>query len=169
MTAHNEYDRSADMMADIIDEFAAIMEGADATVRRSVKYKANLLWVHALAALLMAPLFALTTKEALAGPAFYFVRQLPLVPHSFAAILGTGGFLLGIGAVFHIRKLQIAGLSLLGAWYFLFGISIAVPAVIWLYDESVARPPFYAPIVYLHLTIIMAIHVWGVLRQTKRG
>jgi hypothetical protein len=96
------------------------------------------------------------------------MRDLPGAPLSLAAILGTGGFILGMGSIFGRRRIVIAGLAGLALWYTLVAISFSVPIFNWVFGNTPVKPPLYPPILYLHLTIVMGVHIGVQLRRTRR-
>lgn len=143
----------------IVDDFASIMTVADRAVRGQLAYRHELLWVHAVAAILLAPTFSLTNVRT---PAFAFLRMLPGAPGSLGALVGFGGLLLVIGLLLQAIPVKMVGLTVLATFYSLLGFSFTVP--VWLYATGHLggmRPALYAPIVYFHLTVVMLIHVHG--------
>lgn len=169
MTYYAHSDDRADVMADLLDGFTVYVHGAEKGLTNAGKYRSNLLWVHSVAALLIAPLLVATGREGIQGPAFALLRQLPGMPGSVASLIGTGGFVLGVGAILGSRPVQIVGLSLLGVFYAT--LALGFSGAIWLYftDGLTAKPTLYAPVLYLHLTVIMFVHMAGLLRRGRGG
>jgi hypothetical protein len=161
---------AVDRMLDVVDGFEAYVVHAAGRDRHGTRYRLNLLWIHAFAALMIAPMLSLTGREGLNGPSFAFLRTLPGVPYSLSTVLGLGGFLLGIGCVFRAKRVEQAGLALLMMFYTLLAVSFAVPPVEWALHGGLTKPPMYSPVVYAHLTVIMAVHIWalGVRRRDEQ-
>ena len=155
-------------LAEIVDEFADIMEGADRTVWRYIHYRHSLLWIHAIAAILMASAFAATGREGLIGPSFRFLSAIPGSPWSLAVLLGVGGFLLAIGLIFDRFPVKRVGLAMLAVFYTLIAVSLAVPIYSWAVGDIVAKPTLYGPILYFHLSAIMIVHIGLTFRRIKR-
>ena len=170
MTGHApQQEESADVMADLLDGFTSYVHGAEKGLRNAGRYRSNLLWVHAVAALLIAPLFAATGRVALADPSFEVLRHIPGTPGSLANIIGLGGFVLGVGGILDDRIVQIIGLTLLGVFYATLAVTFAGAILFYLTGQLTVKPILYQPVLYLHLTVIMIVHVAGLLRRGPAG
>lgn len=154
--------QAVDQMIAVVDDLEMYVWTTHWRDRHGVRYRLNLLWLHALAALLMAPLLSLTGRDGLTGASFAFMRTLPGAPYSLAAALGAGGLILGWGCIFRAKRTEMVGLAVLAVFYLLFAVSFAVPPIQWLCDHG-PKPPMYAPILYLHLTLIMLAHIRGLI------
>lgn len=158
---------AVDQMVDIVDGLEDYILHSDTVKRHGTRYRLNLLWVHAFAALCMAPLLAATGRDGMTGPSFAFLRTVPGAPFSIAVILGVGGLILGLGCVFRAKRTEIAGLLCLGMFYVLFGASFTVVPVRWLLEEQATKPPLYSPIVYGHLAVIMIMHIRALITALR--
>lgn len=156
-------------MTEMFDNFQNFARRAEKTEDNSVKYRLNLLWIHATAAILIAPLFAAIGQHGMAGPTFALMRQLPGAPGSIAVVLGTGGFVLGVGCVLRNKKMEIVGLILLAFWYLIIVSTFAGAVVLWYLDGSdpVKIPALYAPVLYLHFAVIMIAHMTNLIRAYR--
>jgi hypothetical protein len=154
-----------DAMLEVVKGFETFVDRSRVREGRSTRYRANLLWVHALAAMTMAPLFA-ASRAGMNTPNFTFLLMLPGAPLSVALMLGTGGLILGMGCVLDARRLEIAGLIALATFYLTLSMSFAIAAIaFYLSDSPGPRPAIYSPILYLHMTIIMAVHMSTLVRN----
>jgi hypothetical protein len=158
---------AVDQMADIVDGFEQYVVRAASREHHGNQYRVNLLWVHAVAALMIAPLLSATGRGGLTGPTFAFLRTLPGTPYSLSTILGTGGFILGIGCVFRHKIIEAVGLVGLLIFYLVLAVSFAVPPLRWLAHSGSVKPPFYSPIVYVHLAVVMAMHIYALLVRNR--
>lgn len=155
-----------DALSDMVEDFSIYVKGAEVEHRESIRYRLNLLWVHAFFALLIAPLFALST---LAGGSFAVMRAIPGAPHTLAAFLLVGGMVLGYGCVFRRKMVEIVGLILLAIWYAILALSFLAAIVVYFMDGALAAfpPTYYAPVLYLHLSTIMAVHMSTLARRLR--
>lgn len=149
----------------------------DAVVlRRNERNRINLLIVHAIAALAVAPLFALSGR-ALTGPNWEGLHYIPGFPYSLAALFWAGGLVLLPATLTRHRRWEIAGLWLISLWYTIMSFGFFVP--VFSYVQHVLaghRPPepptFYAWVVYAHLAVIMRVHMitlWRMSRAESAG
>lgn len=159
---------------DAIDGMMGVVDGLQDYVitsagreRHGTRYRLNLLWIHSVAALLMAPLMILTGRKGLAGPSFNFLREIPGSPASVAVLLGLGGIILGMGVIFRAKRTEIVGLVILAMFYLIMSISFAIPATRWLLHMDKIKPPLYGPVLYLHITLIMGFHIWGLINVLR--
>ncbi|MFC8617756.1 hypothetical protein ACFT9M_15275 [Micromonospora purpureochromogenes] len=88
-----------------------------AQARRSESNRLSLLHLHAAAACYIAPGFALISEAPRQTPTFALVRLIPGAPVSLAVLFGVGGLILGIATIRRRPRWEIAGLSLMLAWY----------------------------------------------------
>lgn len=159
-----------DVMVDVVSGFERFVTKARSSEGRSLKYRANLLWVHALAAMTMAPLFAATGKSGMSSPSMAVLREIPGTPTSIAVLLGAGGLVLGLGCIVDLRRLEIVGLVILSMFYLILSVSFAAAGVkFYFFDGVGAKPTIYAPVVYLHLTIIMGVHMGTLISRGWRS
>lgn len=159
-----------EVMTEIVDGFAHYVDSAERQVREGRKYRVNLLWVHAVAALLMAPAFAGLGRSGMVGATWIYLRHVPGAPYSIAICLGIGGLVLGIGCLRLDRKMEAVGLLFLAAFYLTIAVGFGLANVAW-YRGLIPgpKPAPYAPVLYLHLTVIMAVHINTLLRLIRRS
>jgi hypothetical protein len=133
----------------------------------------GLLVVHALVAIVVAPLFV-ATDGAFVGPTWDLIKTIPGFPYTFIAPLWLGGLIL-LPATFGRRvRWEIAGLVLIYLWYLAMALGFAFPVVGWVVDAGFAtyrdqplpakKPSLYAPVVYAHLAVIMRVHIFTLIR-----
>lgn len=160
---------AVDVMSELVDGFQGYVKKSELGESRARDYRSNLLWVHATAAMLIAPLFASIGKQGMSGPTFDIMRLIPGAPMSVATVLGFGGFILGLGCVLRSRKLEIAGLIGLAVWYVLIAVSFGGAVVSWYIDGSPPdrQPSLYSPVLYAHFAIIMAVHMSTLVRAYR--
>lgn len=161
---------AVDEMMHVLDGFEQYVIYAAGRDAAGTRYRLNLLWFHAICALLVAPLLSLTGRDGLTGPSFTFLRTLPGSPYSLSTMIGIGGLVLGLGCVFRAKRVEIGGLVLLLLFYLCLAISFAIPGVRWLLEidaSGAPKPPLYGPIIYLHLSSIMAVHIWALLLRHR--
>lgn len=164
---------AVDVMVEVVDGFAEYVLTTERRDARWVHYRANLLWVHSFAALVMAPLFAAIGEVGMRGTSFAVLRTLPGTPLSLAVVLGVGGLVLGLGCVFVSRRVQIAGLLGLLVFYMTLSISFGAASIQFVANGPIPGamgvPAYYAPIVYLHISIIMAVHMTTLIASRVRS
>jgi hypothetical protein len=154
---------------EIVDDFADIMRGADKTVWRFVHYRHELLWIHGICSMLMAWALAGTGRDALRSPYFILVRLIPGAPGSLAALLGLGGAIICIGLIFESFPVKRIGLAMLALFYLVIAASLAFPIFLWLTGRFPMKPVLYSPILYLHMALIMLVHIGLTFRRVKMG
>lgn len=158
---------AVEQMMEVVDGFEQYVLYAADRDRHGTRYRLNLLWIHAFAALLVAPAMSLTGRDGLTGPSFVFLRTLPGTPYSLSTVIGLGGLILGLGCVFRHKIVEQVGLGLLLVFYLCMTISLAVPGIGWLLHRGSVKPPMYGPVIYLHLTVIMAVHIWALMIRVR--
>lgn len=158
---------AVDIMIDVVDGLEEYVIISADTETHGTRYRLNLLWIHAIAAVTMAPLLMYTGKDGLNGPSLSFIADLPGSPLSIALMLWVGGLILGMGAVFRAKRTEMVGLCFLATFYILFAVSLAVPPIRWLAGDGGMKPAFYAPILYGHMATIMAVHIWGLVMRRR--
>lgn len=156
-----------DRMTDVVDSFETYVIYAASREEHGTQYRLNLLWIHAFAALLIAPLMSATGRDGMSGPSFVVVRQIPGTPYSLSALLGIGGVILGLGCVFRAKRVEVVGLCLLMIFYLTLAVSFAALPIMWLGDRTSVKPPMYAPVVYCHLAVIMSVHMWALVVRRR--
>lgn len=154
---------------DAMDRMANAVEGLEGYVLTSNevrthtgRYRVNLLWLHCIFTLALAPLFAATPPEALQGPAFAYLVAIPGTPWSEAVLLWIGGIILGFGCVFRAKRTEAIGLALLALFYLVLTVCFTLATFHWATAGGKATT-LYAPIVYLHFAMVMCTHIYGVL------
>lgn len=158
-----------EVMSEMFDSFETYARKAEVTEHNSVSYRLNLLWIHATAAILIAPLFAANRANIQISPSFKYLRLIPGAPGSVALILGISGFILGIGCVLRMKKMEIVGLCGLALWYLIIVFSFGGAVVNWYLAGSPVgqSPALYAPVLYLHFAVIMVAHMLNLVRARR--
>ncbi len=172
-------DRQQDPIADLAMALTALdryASRAGTSLRRNEHNRIGLLYVHAIAALLVAPLF-IASSGLFQSPSWSFMRLIPGFPWSFSVLLLTGGLILLPATIARIRALEMVALSLLSIWYTLLAIGFFIPAVGWGAEALPAvvageplpkgQPGLYAWAVYGHLSVIMRVHLWTLWRMER--
>lgn len=157
-------------LAGTLDALDTHIQTADATVKRSERNRLGLLHLHAFAAVLMAPLFAAVGKDGMAGATWTVVRLIPGTPFTLAAVLFAGGLILGVATVRRSLWWEKLGLWMLLVWYATIAVSFGGAVVMWVahgMPGGPAKPSTYPPILYTHLTAIMAVHLRTLYRMTS--
>lgn len=162
-------DKSVDELAELLIVMRRQTQATSAALSRVDHHRINLLFIHAVAAILIGVLFAFS-EPTLVGPVWKYLKMIPGFPYSFAAVMTIGGLILLPGALARKKILEIWGLGLIYAWYFGVALGFFLPGVFWVSEAIAAhfaneplpgdRPSFYAWVVYLHLAIIMRVHIW---------
>ncbi len=178
MAAHSA-GRDPDPIADLAATLAALDRHtlrSHNALRRNEHNRIGLLYVHAVAALTIAPLF-IASKNLFSGPSWSFLRLLPGFPWTFAALLLAGGLMLLPSTIARIRPLEMIALTLLNTWYTMLAIGFFIPAVAWCADALPAivggdplpagQPGLYAWAVYGHLSVIMRVHLYTLWRMER--
>lgn len=158
-----------EVMSEMFDNFENYARRAEVSEHNSVSYRLNLLWIHATAAILIAPLFAATGRNGMRAPSFQVLLTIPGAPGSIALILGVSGFILGVGCVLRHKKMEIVGLFGLVFWYLIIVFSFGGAVVNWYVAGSSpnAVPSLYAPVLYLHFAVIMVAHMVNLIRARR--
>lgn len=176
-------DRYEDRDVDPISSLAATLAALDVharqdakTLRRNETNRLNLLYVHAVAAIVIAPLFA-ASAPALTGPIWALLRYVPGFPYTLAVWVGVAGLVLLPAAILRARRVEMVALALLSSWYTAITIGFFVPTAQWVYAATPAifageelppaRPGLYAWALYAHLSVIMRVHLLTLWRMTK--
>lgn len=148
-----------------LDALDSHLQASDATVRRSESNRLSLLHVHALFAMLIAPLFALLGRDGMTGPSWTIARQIPGAPYTLAALLGIGGVILGVATWYRHVGWELVGLWVLMSWYTIIAVSFAGALLWWLADgRPDPRPSPYPAAVYTHVCVILGIHQMTLVR-----
>jgi hypothetical protein len=133
----------------------------------------NLLFGHAIFAIMVAPGLALLYKTGMATASFTVARQIPGAPLSLSAWILVGGLGLAITTYHRYRRGEFVFLTVMLLWYVLFSISLIAAIAIWMtsaielagwthfrehldWDHA---PSIYAPVVYAHLAYAMGGHM----------
>jgi hypothetical protein len=151
----------------VVDSFEHFISVTVRLSEHSTRYRLNLLWVHAIAAMLMAPLVFATGRTGLTGPSFNFLRTIPGAPYSLAILLGAGGTVLAMGCIFRAKRVEMAGLIGLLIFYLTLSVSFIIPPVHWLLHQDGTKPPLYGGVLYAHLTVIMGLHFIGLVVKRR--
>lgn len=147
----------------------------EARFQRTERNRLNLLIVHAVAAIVIAPLF-MASASAMTGPLFQpILLKIPYFPYSFGSLMFVGGMILLPAAILKVTRYEMLGLGLISAWYTILGVGFGWPALLALHRflAHEPQPPghvsVYAWAVYLHLAIIMRIHIFTLWRMLREG
>lgn len=172
--------RDTDPISSLAATLAALDEYArrDANnLRRNETNRLNLLYVHAVAAILIAPLFA-ASAPVLNGPIWAFLRHIPGFAYTLAVWMGVAGLVLLPAAILRARRTEMVALAMLSTWYTVVAIGFLLPTAQWILDAipplltgeklPPARPGLYAFAVYAHLSVIMRVHLITLWRMTKQ-
>ncbi len=164
--------QSDDPVADLAELLLVMRMQAAATddaLHRVERNRFNLLIVHAVAAILIGVLL-IASKAALIGPAWEYLHRLPLFPYSFGGVLAIGGLVLLPGSLARSARMELVGLGIIYLWYLALAIGFLIPVVTWTWEAAPLfldgkplppkQPTLYAWVVYLHLAVIMRVHIW---------
>jgi hypothetical protein len=159
-----------EFMTEIMDGFSEYVLRTEEAVTEGRRYRLNLLWVHSLYALLMGPAFMALGAQGMAAPQWVLIRQIPGAPVTIGMLLIVGGFVLGVGCINKDRHVESIGLIFLSAFYLLLCVGFTWGLGAWMFGYTHGpKPAPYAPILYAHLTTIMAIHFWTLRKMLRRG
>lgn len=154
-----------DALAHALDALDNRIQTSDATVRRSERNRLSLLHVHALFAVIIAPLFALLGRDGMNGPSWIIARLIPGAPYTLAVLLGIGGVILGVATWYRRVGWELIGLWVLMSWYTIIAVSFAGALLWWLTGgQSGPRPSPYPAAVYTHVCVILGIHQMTLVR-----
>jgi hypothetical protein len=162
-------EETIDALARTLDALDEHLRDSDAVVRRSERNRLSLLHVHALAAVVIAPLFALLGRDGMAGPSWAVARFIPGAPYTLAVLLGIGGVILGVATWYRRVGWELVGLWVLMCWYATIAASFAGAVLVWFAEgRPPQRPSFYAAAVYAHIGIVLWVHRMT-LAKIRRG
>lgn len=175
MTPPLRADEAAVKLAELLVSLDHSVKRDAARMRRNENNRINMLIVHAVAAIVIGPLFAVS-GHAMTGPQWDLLLKIPGFPQSFAMLFWAGGMILLPATLARARRWEMVGLWLISAWYTLLSLGFVIPVVTYV-SLSVAghRPPgapnYYAWAVYGHLAIIMRVHLitlWRMIWARRR-
>lgn len=162
---------TAEKLARVLLSLKVSIRRDDIRLRRNESNRINMLLVHAVAAMLIAPAFA-ASRHSMTGPNWEYLQKIPGFPYTFAAVFWVSGLILLPATLHRNRRWEIAGLALIGYWYLALSVGFMIPAVRFLYEllthrhrAGGAEPSFYAWCVYMHLTVIMRVHIHTLWRM----
>lgn len=165
---------------DAVRELTELLDGIEDRVANTQRVAAldernrlNLLFGHAIFAIMVAPGLALLYKTGMATASFTIARQIPGAPFSLAVWILIGGLGLAISTYYRHRVGEFASLAVMLAWYVMFSISLIAAIAVWLtnaieiggyshFSEHLDwghAPSIYAPVVYAHLAYAMGGHM----------
>jgi hypothetical protein len=162
-------DDKIEALAAALDSVDRHVRIVDASAKRSEKNRLNMLHLHALAAVVIGLLFAAIEDSAMAGPNWIVIRLIPGAPETLGLFFFVGGMILGPATWYRHLKWEKVGLWMILLWYAVIAVSFAVGTLLWLTGQnpSPRAPALYAPMVYLHLTCVMAVHLVTLNRMTR--
>lgn len=166
----NTDDQAIDRLAVTLDALDDHLRISDATVRRSERNRLSMLHLHALAAVIIGPLFAAVGKTGMTGATWAVVRLLPGAPFTLAAVLFTGGLILGVATWFRALRWEMFGLWMLLMWYATVSLSFGAAVLLWAghgMPAGAARPSPYAPALYAHFAAVMGVHLRTLRRMIR--
>lgn len=160
-----------DAFTDLMDGFSEYIIRAGDQVQHGRQYRLNLLWIHALFALLMGPTFMALGRNGMTSAAWFYLRSVPGAPASIGAVLVVGGFILGTGCVLRNRVVECVGLVAVAAFYLTIAVGFGAANIHWYTSDTPIgpKPASYAPLLYLHLVVIMCLHLWTLIGVIRRG
>ncbi len=163
-------------LADLLVIMRRQSRNANVALERVQHNRFNLLMVHAVAAIMIGLLF-MASAATLVGPIWNVLDNIPGFPYTFAGLLVGGGLILLPGSIARQSRMEYVGLGLIYLWYLILAIGFFLPTAIWCWGALIelfgdgkntsSRPSFYAWVVYLHLALIMRVHMWT-LRNIRR-
>jgi hypothetical protein len=156
-------------LAAALDRVGEHVDAVDATARRSEKNRLSMLHLHAAAAILVGCLFAAVDNSAMQGPNWIVIKMIPGAPESLGYFLLAGGLILGPSTWYRRLFWEKVGLWIILLWYATISTSFGTATLLWLAGDnpSPITPAFYAPIVYLHLSCVMMVHLITLGRMTR--
>lgn len=163
-------------LCDLIDTIEGHIATTKTSLHRNERNRLNLLTVHAIAALLIAPQFA-ASAPTMVGTTWQWLRHIPWWPYSMACLMGAGGIILLPATFFRARRWEMVGLNMLAAWYLIIAVGFGGPQIPWtlrLLRSMLSGHPQPTPIslyawnVYGHLSAIMLVHL-ATLHRIGRG
>lgn len=149
-------------LASTLDALDDHIRVADATVKRSERNRLSMLHLHALAAVVIGPLFATVGRGGMSGAIWVTVRLIPGAPFTLAILLFTGGIILGTATWLRAVRWEMLGLWILLGWYATIALSFGAAVLLWLWHGAPggsAKPSPYAPALYCHFAAVMAVHL----------
>jgi hypothetical protein len=128
-----------------------------------------LLYVHAISAILVCPLFlSYANATGLQLGSWRFANHIPGNPYTMAALLGFGGMILLCATISRSIKWAMLGLLLIMGWYTSTCLSFAVASFAFFGGAREGNPPgAYAVIVYAHMSAIMFVHLRTMRRMLR--
>ncbi len=164
-------------LADLLVLMRRQSRNASTALERVQHNRFNLLMVHALAAMLIGVLF-MASEPTLRGPIWNVLDNIPGFPYSYGGLLVVGGLVLLPGSIARQATMEYVGLGLIYLWYLILAVGFFIPTAAFGYGFLVevfsdgkntsARPSFYAWVVYLHLALIMRVHMWTLRNIRKK-
>lgn len=155
------YEDKIDQLAAALDDVDRHVRAVDATAKRERRNRLNMLHLHAAAAILIGPLFALVEPATLNGANWAIIRLIPGAPITLGIFLLAGGLILAPATHFRQLRWEKAGLWIILAWYAIIAFSFGGASLLYLTGRNPApnAPAFYASLVYFHLTCVMVVHL----------
>lgn len=158
-------------LAAALDDVDQHVRAVDATARRSENNRLNMLHLHAVAAALIGLLFAAIDPAVMTGTNWVVIKMIPGAPVTLGLFMFLGGMILGPATWYRHLRWEKVGLWIIMAWYATIALSFGTATLLWLSEEAPSKTPpaFYAPMVYLHLTCVMLVHLFTLNRMTRLG
>lgn len=163
------YEDKIDQLAQALDDVDRHVRKIGANELRERRNRLNMLHLHAAAAILVGLLFALLDPAALSGANWAIARLIPGMPVTLGILLLTGGLILGPATHWRSPRWEKVGLWIILSWYAIIAFSFGGASLLYLSGDnpSPTAPAFYASLVYLHLTCVMAVHLTTLNRMAR--
>lgn len=163
------YEDKINQLAQALDSVDVHVRAVDATAKREHRNRLNMLHLHAAAAIVVGALFMTMPASSMTATNWIVINMIPGTARSLGLLLLIGGLILGPAT--HTRNLrwEKIGLWLILLWYATIAFSFGTAAMLYLAGAipGAAAPAFYAPMVYLHLTLVMVVHLLTLNRMTR--
>ncbi|MGX6605676.1 hypothetical protein ACWKSP_26610 [Micromonosporaceae bacterium Da 78-11] len=155
-------DDAIDALANTLDALDDHLRTSDATAKRSERNRLGMLHIHAIAAMIIGPLFGVIGKQGMAGGTWATARLIPGAPFTLAVGLFAGGLILAVATWKRALRWEMLGLWILLCWYATISFTFGAAIVLWFHagmPDGPGKPSTYAPALYAHFVAIMAIHL----------
>lgn len=137
--------------------------------RRLESNRLSLLYVHAVAAIMVGPLFlSYGQRTGLNSPSWTFASEVPGATWALSTLIGGGGVVLLCATIARSLNWAMTGLSMIMTWYLITASLFFAASVNWASEGRAGNPPgTYAVVVYAHMTVIMMVHLRTMVKLAK--